>query len=147
MKKENGFIKFLLVLIVITLAGIIMLFGYVMYNEFFGDGNIVIGNFVETYPSIENQESNNKVNSIQTSKETKIDVSTGSTTKTEEKEYENKYLYSQLSDYGKIIYKKLYENKENLKTGTYELEFGNAFYNIFHKKMEVMSYKKNIKQQ
>ncbi len=130
MKKENGFIKFLLVLIVIALAGIIMLFGYVMYNEFFGDGNIVIGNFVETYPSIENQESNNKVNSIQTSKETKIDVSTGSTTKTEEKEYENKYLYSQLSDYGKIIYKKLYENKENLKTGTYELEFGNAFYDI-----------------
>lgn len=44
MKKENGFIKFLLVLIVIALAGIIMLFGYVMYNEFAGNGDVDFGN-------------------------------------------------------------------------------------------------------
>ena len=30
----------------------------------------------------------------------------------------------------KIIYEKLYENKEKLKIGTYKIEFGNTFYNI-----------------
>ena len=57
MKKENGFIKFLLVLIVIALAGIIMLFGYVMYNEFAGNGDVDFGNLQLIYPKIENQES------------------------------------------------------------------------------------------
>ena len=45
-------------------------------------------------------------------------------------EYQNKYLYSQLGENGKIIYEKLYENKENLKTGTYTIQFGNTFYDI-----------------
>ena len=130
MKKENGFIKFLLVLIVIALAGIIMLFGYVMYNEFAGNGDVDFGNLQLIYPKIENQESDNRINNTKATTDTKISGSTVGTQVLTKNEYQNKYLYSQLGENGKIIYEKLYENKENLKTGTYTIRFGNAFYDI-----------------
>lgn len=130
MKKENGFIKFLLVLIVIALAGIIMLFGYVMYNEFAGNGDVDFGNLQLIYPKIENQESDNRINNTKTTTDTKISGSTVGTQVLTKNEYQNKYLYSQLGENGKIIYEKLYENKENLKTGTYTIQFGNIFYDI-----------------
>ena len=130
MKKEDGFIKFLLVLIVIALAGIIMLFGYVMYNEFAGNGDVDFGNLQLIYPKIENQESDNRINNTKATTDTKISGSTVGTQVLNKNEYQNKYLYSQLGENGKIIYEKLYENKENLKTGTYTIQFGNAFYDI-----------------
>ena len=130
MKKENGFIKFLLVLIVIALAGIIMLFGYVMYNEFAGNGDVDFENLQLIYPKIENQESDNRINNTKATTDTKINGSTAGTQVLNKNEYQNKYLYSQLGENGKIIYEKLYENKENLKTGTYTIQFGNAFYDI-----------------
>ena len=124
MKKENGFIKFLLVLIVIVL------FGYVMYNEFAGNGDVDFGNLQLIYPKIENQESDNRINNTKATTDTKINGSTVGTQVLNKNEYQNKYLYSQLGENGKIIYEKLYENKENLKTGTYTIQFGNAFYDI-----------------
>ena len=130
MKKENGFIKFLLVLIVIALAGIIMLFGYVMYNELVGNGEVDFGNLQLIYPKIENQESDNRINNTKATTDTKISGSTVGTQVLNKNEYQNKYLYSQLGENGKIIYEKLYENKENLKTGTYTIQFGNTFYDI-----------------
>lgn len=130
MKKENGFIKFLLLLIVIALAGIIMLFGYVMYNEFAGNGDVDFGNLQLIYPKIENQESDNRINNTKATTDTKISGSTVGTQVLNKNEYQNKYLYSQLGENGKIIYEKLYENKENLKTGTYTIQFGNTFYDI-----------------
>lgn len=130
MKKENGFIKFLLVLIVIALAGIIMLFGYVMYNEFAENGDVDFGNLQLIYPKIENQESDNRINNTKATTDTKISGSTVGTQVLTKNEYQNKYLYSQLGENGKIIYEKLYENKENLKTGTYTIQFGNTFYDI-----------------
>ena len=130
MKKENGFIKFLLVLIVIALAGIIMLFGYVMNNEFAGNGDVDFGNLQLIYPKIENQESDNRINNTKATTDTKISGSTVGTQVSTKNGYQNKYLYSQLGENGKIIYEKLYENKENLKTGTYTIQFGNAFYDI-----------------
>ena len=130
MKKENGFIKFLLVLIVIALAGIIMLFGYVMYNELAGKSNdVIFGNLESIYSKRENQGANNKVDTKLTS-DTKLSVYTSNTQLVQNKEYQNKYLYKQLGDDEKIIYEKLYDNKEKLKTGTYKIEFGNIFYDL-----------------
>lgn len=39
----------------------------------------------------------------------------------------SKYYYSLLDEYGKIIYDKFLNNMEELKTGTYKLEFKNTF--------------------
>lgn len=130
MKKENGFIKFLLILITIVLAGIVILFGYVMYNEFAGNGDFSFDNLELIYPKIENQESDNKIDNVKPTSSTKLDVSLNQTQETNNNDYSNNYLYKQLNTDEKIIYQKLYENKENLKTGTYTIQFGNTFYNI-----------------
>lgn len=43
-----------------------------------------------------------------------------------------RYYYSQLDSYGKAIYDKLKDNKEQLKTGTYVFEFGTSFNTLLH---------------
>ncbi len=42
----------------------------------------------------------------------------------------NNYFYGQLNEYSKLIYNGLLSNIENLKTGTYKIEFGNSFSNV-----------------
>lgn len=42
-------------------------------------------------------------------------------------EVKNKYYYNQLDQYAKIIYTGLYRNKEQLKTGTYTIDFDTQF--------------------
>ena len=39
----------------------------------------------------------------------------------------NKYFYNQLEEYAQTIYKAFETNKENMKTGTYKVEFGSSF--------------------
>lgn len=41
--------------------------------------------------------------------------------------------YNQLDDYAKIIYKGLEENLDNMKTGTYNVQFGTTFNDLLHK--------------
>ncbi|OKZ56842.1 MAG: hypothetical protein BHV99_04135 [Clostridium sp. 26_21] len=126
MKNEKGFIKVILMLIIIALIGILVFFGYAMYSEFTGEGTIILGNLEVTFPSNENREQINNSN-------LKIDntiVDYTDNTLTGIKEYENRYLYKQLSSSEKLIYSKLYDNIEKLKTGTYKIEFGNAFKDI-----------------
>jgi hypothetical protein len=53
-----------------------------------------------------------------------------------------KNLYNQLDKNAKIIYSKLYENKENLKTGTYTIEFGNTFSDLLSKENGDVELKK-----
>lgn len=40
------------------------------------------------------------------------------------------YYYQQLNSYSKSIYDKIKENKENMKSGTYKIEFGDSFKEI-----------------
>lgn len=42
----------------------------------------------------------------------------------------NKYFYNQLNDTSKTIYKAFASKKENMKSGTYKVDFGSAFSNI-----------------
>ncbi len=41
-----------------------------------------------------------------------------------------KFYYSQIDENAKIIYNKLFENKENLKKGNYVIEYGNVFASV-----------------
>ena len=45
----------------------------------------------------------------------------------------NRHLYEQLDENAKLIYDKLYDSRENLKTGTYKIEFGNQFQALLSK--------------
>lgn len=42
------------------------------------------------------------------------------------------YYYNQLDEYAKTIYKKIEQDKEKLKTGTYVFEFGTSFNTLLH---------------
>lgn len=42
----------------------------------------------------------------------------------------DKYLYNQLDNESKIIYQAFEKNKENMKSGTYQVEFGNQFSSV-----------------
>ena len=45
----------------------------------------------------------------------------------------NDFFYNQLDSYGKTIYNKLYSDLDNLKTGTYTVDFGETFNDLLNK--------------
>lgn len=45
---------------------------------------------------------------------------------------DNSYYYNQLDMFGKTIYSRLYSNLDNLKTGTYTVDFGLTFNELLH---------------
>lgn len=45
----------------------------------------------------------------------------------------NKYFFNQLDEPAQIIYKAFESNKENMKTGTYEIDFGTSFSSLLSK--------------
>ena len=52
------------------------------------------------------------------------------------------YYYSQLDEYGKIIYAGLYSNKENLKSGNYKIDFGTITDSLDSTEINVVYYYK-----
>ena len=44
----------------------------------------------------------------------------------------NSFYYNQLDQYGKIIYDAIKNNKENMKTGTYRIDFERQFNDLLH---------------
>lgn len=121
---KDKIISFLMILIIITLCVVIGILGVAVYLELTEEGIIEI-NFEGEYPTIEYNSQN---------KETEIDDEIFSGVddlqNTMQKSEDNRYLYNQLSDTAKTIYNELYENKENLKTGAYTIDFGNTFQTI-----------------
>ena len=45
---------------------------------------------------------------------------------------ETKYYYNQLDQYGRKIYESFFNNKENMKTGTYTIDFGTEFSDLLN---------------
>lgn len=131
MRKREIFSTFILLITVIILIGIIGALGYTIYKEIVGEGRIEISFVGEAgYPTIEYippKEENTDTN-INLENFEVLGQETENTNVEEEKKY--RHLYNQLDQTAKIIYTKLYENRENLKTGTYSIEFGNTFYNV-----------------
>jgi len=72
----------------------------------------------------------NNLDTYQTSAPTLYDVDNGQ--KPSAVYSDDKFYYNQLDQYGKIIYDKLHDNKEGLKTGRYTAEFGTTFDNLLH---------------
>ncbi|MCI8272985.1 MAG: hypothetical protein HFJ55_02750 [Clostridia bacterium] len=124
-KKGNKGSTILLLIILILLIGIIGITGYVLYSEIMGESTIEISfeedSIIPTiqYKTTEKEDSNNY--------EEIIFKETSSGNGTTENAGNYKHLYNQLDKTAKIIYSKLYENRENLKTGTYTVEFKNTF--------------------
>lgn len=124
MKKIISFIKTIILLIMIGILGYI---GTIVYNEITNtsivdDVQEFVSNITVSSGGID--ESLKTPQILETTAETispydeKIDYSNSTV---------DKYLYNQLNEYSKIIYNAMESNKENMKTGTYEINLGAEF--------------------
>lgn len=123
---KDKIISFLLTTIILSLLGAIALLGYIVYKEMSEEGIIKI-QFEEYtgFPQIEFVSSNE--DAIKIEEELFQGVAEYENSIKGNPKYQSRFLYEQLDETAKAIYVKLYENKENLKTGTYTIEFGSAF--------------------
>jgi len=131
MRIKDKIFSFILVFIIIALIAVVGLFGYAIYLEITEQGTIEIGFSEEKgYPVIEYKPNVNNPNRITANPDSlELTISSGDG----EKNKSYKHLYNQLNNDAKIIYNKLYESKEQLKTGTYVIKFGNTFHSTLLK--------------
>ena len=127
---KNKFASFIMNLVLLIIIIVLILFGIIIYQEIIGDKNLPeVKDFVSKFSNEEDDEKG--VISPQF-----IDSNIDKIPDTPRKEngYSNlnkhnsyKYFYNQLNKYSKIIYDGLEQNKEQMKTGTAKIEFGDKF--------------------
>lgn len=125
--------SFIMTTIIILLIGTLTFLGLIIYNEITKTGiadevqefvsNITISS-VSTDESTKNPE---VIESVSASLENINENVDNSNTQI------NKYFYNQLDEYSKIIYDAMYTNKENMKTGRYEINLGTKFSSLLSK--------------
>lgn len=131
---KDKIISFILTMIIIGILATIAILGYAIYTEITKDGTIQISFESETgFPTIEYIPSSNDSIIIDEEMFDGVDDTT-SNTENNTNSTQSRYLYNQLDETAKTIYKGLYQNKENLKTGTYKVDFGNAFQSLLYEK-------------
>lgn len=130
---KDKIISFILTIIIIGILATISVFGYAIYTEITKDGTIEISFESETgFPTIEYIPSNNDSIIIDEEMFNGVDGST-SNTQNNNNTTKSRYLYNQLDETAKTIYRGLYQHKESLKTGTYKADFGNEFQTLLSK--------------
>ena len=124
---------FIMSLIIILIIGVLIIFGMLLYTEITQyDLSKGVENFVSTVTSIAREEENlstpeyierdlNELSAETVTNSSKVEV--GNVTI-------NKYYYNQLEDSAKIFYEAFEKNKENMKTGTYQIELGDIFNDV-----------------
>ena len=124
---KDKILSFILILIIVAIIVIVGIFGYTVYTEITGNDPIQI-NF-EVYGGLLTKEDKDTEDTISIDKDIFNGIESGnnSTQSIVTNNNRYRYLYEQLNSTSKKIYDKLYENRENLKTGTYRIDFGNEF--------------------
>ena len=127
-------------LIIIAILGVIVYIGYMAYTEISKDGAIeiefkrdtgfpTITYIPDTKVTIDAILSEDMFEGVEEFKPASANTSTSVATTSRQ----SRFLYNQLDDTAKAIYIKLYQNKDNLKTGTYKVEFEDAFQSLLSK--------------
>lgn len=133
--REKGRISILS--IIITLL-IIIVFGFLVYemvfSDFFGlisrnENSITIGGIINSFipasagadTQIENVSAHEPIIVDDNKAGNNISATT-----------QDSYYYNQLDSYGKIIYNGFADNKENMKSGTYKIDFGTEFNDLLN---------------
>lgn len=121
--------SFLLILIIILLC----FFGVIIYIEINSDGIVdEVKEFVSniTVSTIVEEENRDNLEVI----ENGINLLESANKNLNDSEMQTfKYFYNQLEDYSKIIYDEIEKNKENMKTGTYEINLGTKISSLLTK--------------
>jgi len=137
MKKNNGFIQVIIIIIILLLLLVIGILAINVFsdeldlNEGVEEFSNEIANTIQTSVSEINNKIDNKNNTHSSSSE-ELDKllnninSTNSNSNSAGSQnivpVSNIYFYNQLNDWSKIIYTALYNNKDNMKSGTYKVQ-------------------------
>lgn len=128
MKRDNGNIL-LEILIIIAILAIIFWLAILGLNYLSITPNEIIDNIAFLEPKRQNLESK----AIDSERNIVLSIGEEKIEENSNKKNEEGYYYSQLSSESKTIYDKLYENKDNLKTGNYKIDFGKTFNDLLNK--------------
>ena len=125
--------SFIMSIVIMLIIAALILLGMIFYQEFSNVKTASAENFIGNYISPANTVDtittpqvieNNPFDNIQSSHEgNNVDYSNVNV---------NKYFYNQLDETSKTIYKALESNKENMKSGTYRIDFGDSFSDILN---------------
>ena len=135
---KSKFASFVMTIIMILIITILGIFGIMIYQEITGkDAGVKVQNFVATYQTIiDDIQDEEKVTTPQIIDSNVNEMSNTPTANTN-LNYNtvkiNKYFYDQLDEYSKIIYRALEANKEQMKTGTAQIELGTSFSELLEK--------------
>lgn len=127
---KSKFATIIMTIVILLISSVFVLFGVIFWNEFIEVEEVAQPENVKTIIS-ENTNTINKEIKVPEILENPLDEIKDSELQEETVNYSNitvnKYFYNQLEDYSQIIYNAFESNKENMKTGTYKIEFGNSF--------------------
>ena len=133
--KNKGRISISSIIIIILIFIIIGCITYgIVFTDFFwlfkeDERDISIGGLVNAFIQTSSPEDGNSEN-ITTYVPINVGSSNNQNTTTSTAGY--KYYYNQLNEYGKIIYDGFEDNKENMKSGTYVIDFGTEFNDLLN---------------
>ena len=133
--KEKGRVSILSIILTLLIFVVVGFIVYgLIFTDFFGlisrnEDSITIGGLINSFipastsadTEIENVSAHEPI-ILDNNKE-------GNTTSNTA---QNRYYYNQLDTYGKIIYEGFEDNKENMKSGTYVIDFGTEFNDLLN---------------
>ncbi len=125
--------SFIMTVITILIFAILIVLGIIIYNDI---NKTDIVDEVQSFVSNIIIAGENKEGEIQSPEVSENLLSSGEVRNQIEETSNNaskKFFYNQLDNYSKILYDALEKNKDNMKTGTYEINFGTVFSDILSK--------------
>ncbi len=132
---KSKFATFIMSIVILLIIAVFGLFGFMLWQEFVKIETSVQPENVKTVIA-ENSNTidqnikapeiiENPLDQLQDNKQTKPQIDYSQITI-------NKHFYNQLAENAKTIYKAFESNKENMKTGTYKVELGDAFSSLLN---------------
>lgn len=125
---KSKIVSFIMMLISMLILMALGIFGVIIYEEFIKTGNVddvkeFVSNIVMVGEEPKEEDLSPQVLSVETEK-------TSSLSNQRSENISKKYFYNQLDNYSKKIYNSIQENKENMKSGTYEIELDKDIANL-----------------
>ena len=133
--KRNKNIKILIILLCIIMAVILGCLIYISIGINHSPSTNELENIQQNEPTTSTEPQNNVIENVEQQNIVEPilnEITNPQNNQTSQEVISSTYYYGQLDDNAKIIYDALKENKENMKTGTYELDFGTQFNTLLH---------------
>ena len=137
MKEEiiDKITSVILFLVIIGIFAVIIVFSIIAIREISGDEEALaftenLGNFTITTSNEKTVEDDIEVPEIVENPISSIEKNNSNTNTDYSNVQVDKYFYNQLDEKSRIIYRAFESNKEQMKTGTYQIELGTSFSDI-----------------